>query len=188
MATHSDAPDTASTAVGEGCDGAIEALRRLHGEIDAEAAAVARRNPGRLRCGRACADCCVDDLEVFEVEAQNIRLIHADLLANEEPRSPGACAFLDADRCCRIYPERPYVCRTQGLPLRWYEDPGGRGQATERRDICPLNGEGAALENLSNDACWTLGPVETRLAALQDRFDPGRPTRVRLRDLFRRRD
>ena len=186
--TRSDAPRSGVRPLAGARGAAVEALRRLHGEIDAEAAAVAQNHADRLRCGRGCADCCVDDLEVFEVEASNIRLAHAELLANEKPHPPGACAFLDANRCCRIYRERPYVCRTQGLPLRWFEDPGERGQAIERRDICPLNLEGVPLENLSDDSCWTLGPVEARLAALQDRFDPDRRTRVRLRDLFRRRD
>ena len=184
----SDTPKPGSEPLPGVRDRAIQALRKLHAEIDAGAAEVARRHAERLQCGRGCADCCVDDLEVFEVEASNIRLAHAGLLATEEPHPPGACAFLDANRCCRIYRERPYVCRTQGLPLRWFEDPGERGQGVERRDICPLNLEGVPLENLSGDSCWTLGPVEARLAALQDRFAPQERTRVRLRDLFRRRN
>ncbi len=96
--------------------------------------------------------------------------------------------MLDADGACRIYEVRPYVCRTQGLPLRWVE------AAVERRDICPLNEPGEPIEELPEDACWELGPIEERLAATEleegrAAGDSGAPEatrpRVRLRDLFR---
>ena len=83
--TRSDAPRSGARPLSGARGAAVEALRRLHGEIDAEAAAVAQNHADRLQCGRGCADCCVDDLEVFEVEASNIRLAHAELLANESP-------------------------------------------------------------------------------------------------------
>jgi len=97
------------------------------------------------------------------------------------PGPAGGCAFLDDAGACRIYPHRPYVCRTQGLPLRWAEDEGDA--VVERRDICPLNAEGLLIEDLPAEAMWTLGPVERRLAAAQARTgDPER--RVPLRALF----
>jgi len=166
---------------------ALTLLRALHSEVDARVAEVAARNAGRLQCGRGCADCCRDGLEVFEIEAENIRSRYGALLATAEPHTAGACAFLDADRSCRIYAVRPYVCRTQGLPLRWFEDPSERGRAVEQRDICPLNLDGIPLEDLPEDSCWSIGPVEARLAALQEQFDPRERTRVRLRDLFPRK-
>ena len=180
-------------------DAALAALRSLHDEIDRRAGALARRHAGRLRCGRGCSGCCQDGLSVFEVEALRIRRAHPQLLAEGAPHAPGACAFLDARGACRIYAERPYVCRTQGLPLRWLEE-DGEGGVVERRDICPLNepappagGTGieaqpgeAPLELLPAEACWTLGEVEGRLAALQAAQDGGALRRVALRSLFRR--
>jgi uncharacterized protein len=178
-------------------DAAQTALRALHDEVDARAGALARRHVGRLRCGRGCSACCQDGLTVFEVEAERIRRAHADLLEKGEPHVPGACAFLDADGACRIYADRPYVCRTQGLPLRWLgEDEDG--QVGEQRDICPLNEapasgarseaklSGVPLELLPEDACWTLGPFEGRLAAIESAHDGGALRRVALRSLFRR--
>lgn len=156
----------------------------LHLRVDAAVAPLTRRHAARLACRRRCAACCIDGLTVFEVEAERIRTVCADVLA-EAPHPPGACAFLDAEGACRIYAERPYVCRTQGLPLRWIdgEAPGG---PVERRDICPLNEPGEPIETLPADACWTLGPVESELAALEAARDGAqRPLRrVRLRDLF----
>jgi hypothetical protein len=159
----------------------MNALRALHDEVDRAAAALAERHRARLRCGRGCHACCVDDLTVFEVEAERIRAGNSELLANGRPHPTGACAFLGDAGECRIYPDRPYVCRTQGLPLRWVEDDGA-----ERRDICPLNEAGAPLEALGADECWTLGPVEDRLRRLQSVADGGVLRRVALRSLFAR--
>ncbi len=159
-------------------DPGLVALTEIRDEVDRAAGALHRLHTERLQCRRGCAGCCVDDLSVFEVEAALIRSECGDVL-RQAPHPPGACAFLDAEGSCRIYAHRPYVCRTQGLPLRW-TDPGEPG--VERRDICPLNEPGPPLETLPVDACWSLGPTEARLAALD--AARGRGPRVRLRDLF----
>lgn len=164
---------------------AIEAVRTLHREVDAAVRPLEAKHRARLQCRRGCSSCCVDGLSVFEVEADVIRARHAALLEREAPHPEGGCAFLGAEGECRIYPERPYVCRTQGLPLRWVDDDFG----VESRDICALNESGGPdLVQLPSDDCWTLGPFEARLAALQvERAGrgPGPDDRVRLRDLFR---
>ena len=152
---------------------------RVHGAIDAAAAVIAARHGDRLACRRGCSGCCVDDLTVFEVEARAIAHHHPEVLV-QAPHAVGGCAFLDAEGACRIYNTRPYVCRTQGLPLRWLEDDG-----SELRDVCPLNLVDEAIEQLPADACWPIGPVEARLAALQASALPdGERRRVALRALF----
>ena len=170
---------------GPGTEEALEALRSLHAEVDAQAGALAARHGARLQCRRGCSSCCVDDLTVFTLEAERIRQAGARLLQEQAPHPPGACAFLDEAGGCRIYAVRPYVCRTQGLPLRW-QDEDDDGAIVELRDICTLNEPGAPeLVALPEAECWTLGPVEARLATLQVAWS-GRPERVRLRDLFER--
>jgi hypothetical protein len=130
-----------------------------------------------------CTDCCQDGITVFEVEAARIRAEAREVLL-QQPGPAGACAFLSADGACRIYDQRPYVCRTQGLPLRWLDE-GPGGETVEYRDICPLNeDEGAPdLASLAAEACWSIGPFEVRLAQLQaETGAAGR--RVPLRGLF----
>lgn len=163
----SSAADPAADAEREA---ALAALRALHAEIDREAARLAGRHAARLRCGRGCAGCCVDDLTVAPVEAERIRRAHPELLATGTPHAPGACAFLDEQGACRVYADRPAVCRSQGLPLRFfYEDEAG--EVVERRDICPLNVPGGPpLDQLEEDDCWLIGPHELRLGALAGRF------------------
>ena len=154
----------------------------LHALIDSATRRLEVLHAPRLQCGRGCCSCCVDDLTVFEVEAEHIRRHHRDFLATATPHAPGACAFLSDDGACRIYGVRPYVCRTQGLPLRWIED-NDDGTTVEKRDICPLNEVEEPIEELAAADCFTLGPFEERLARLQLAADAQAP-RVRLRDLF----
>ena len=159
-------------------------LESLHASVDAAVGPLAARHAARLRCGVGCAQCCIDDLSVFEIEADRIRA-HCDEVLHEVAHPPGACAFLDASGACRIYAHRPYVCRTQGLPLRWIEERAGR--PIELRDICPLNDDAEPIEELNAAECWTIGPTEERLAELATDRDPREAKRVRLRDLFTNR-
>jgi Fe-S-cluster containining protein len=159
-------------------------LEALHAEIDDAVRPLVALHGARLRCRLGCTRCCVDDLTIFEVEADRIRARAASVL-DEAPRPAGACAFLGDDGACRIYAHRPYVCRTQGLPLRWF-DSDERGATLELRDICALNEPGEpALEALPESCCWLLGPHEARLHELARGWDGGE--RVALRDLFARR-
>lgn len=150
-----------------------EKLRVLHDEIDRDAQQLENRHKDRLKCKENCHDCCVDSITVFELEANRIREDFPQVLTKELPHPPGKCAFLDNQGSCRVYTARPYVCRTQGLPLRWTED------EFEYRDICVLNEEGTPLVELPEEECWTLGPYEGRLATEQ-----ANGNRVSLRSLF----
>lgn len=162
----------------------IDWTERFHAVVDEAAGPALRANASRLACRAGCADCCTDGLTVFSLEAEVIRRHHADLLEHGRPHEPGACAFLDGEGNCRIYEHRPYVCRTQGLPLRWLEEDEETGDIIESRDICPKNTDGTPLEELAIDACWTLGPFEQRLADRQHAGDGDRGERVSLRALF----
>ena len=162
----------------------LDAVTRLHAEVDRETDRLRVVHAARLQCRKGCSGCCTDGLTVFEIEAERIRRNHAELLSRDTPHPPGGCAFLDEAGGCRIYADRPYVCRTQGLPLRWIGS-GPDGEPAELRDICPLNEAGPSLETLPPNACWEIGPVESRLAELQAELDGGELRRVSLRSLFR---
>jgi uncharacterized protein len=163
----------------------LQSLSLLYLEIDKEATRLSQIHASRLCCRPGCAECCMDGISVNEVEAENIRRFFPRLLKDELPHSEGACAFLDEKNKCRIYAARPYVCRTQGLPLHWVENQEGQNRAF--RDICPQNDQGALLEELSENQCWKIGWVEEALAKLQHAFNKGSMTRINLRDLFRGR-
>ncbi len=166
-------------------------VSRLQEEVSRRAEKISDRLDPLLVCRRGCHDCCVDNISVFPVEAEVIRHHCHSLLTFDQPHPKGKCAFLDTGGACRIYPWRPYVCRTQGLPLQWLERDDG-GAEIEVRDICPLNlielaKQEVDLVGVASDNCWTLGDVESALAGLQVQalggFQETLP-RVFLRDLF----
>jgi hypothetical protein len=165
---------------------ALDLIAALHREVDQQTSELAARHAERLACRKGCSDCCVDGLTCFDVEAENIRRRHADVLDQGVPHPPGRCAFLDGEGACRIYESRPYVCRTQGLPLRWLDE-DDEGEPVEYRDICPKNEDGPPLEFLSERDCWTIGPYESGLQKLQNAQDGGVGQRVHLRDLFQKK-
>jgi len=151
----------------------LERLGALHRAVDAMAGALEARHAARLKCGLGCSACCTDGLTVFDVEAERIREGVKEALRGATPSTAG-CAFLDESGGCRIYAYRPYVCKTQGLPLRWFDDAG-----EEHRDICPLNQTEEPLNILEPADCWTIGRAEDILRELSI------GERVALRDLFR---
>lgn len=140
----------------------------LRERIDAFFAGVIARHPGALQCQAGCAGCCQDGLSVSPIEAAVIRDYLARLPATQRRRivtrarsdseasadreidseldpERGRCAFLDAQERCVIYPVRPLVCRSQGLPLAYPADlvPAAalRFAARDGRAVvcCPLN-------------------------------------------------
>lgn len=159
-----------------------EKLRKFYEAVDANSAKLQKIHAERLNCKKGCAACCVDEITVFEIEAENIKKNHAELLENEQPHDAGKCAFLDDADACRIYENRPYICRTQGLPFRWFDD--FEDELVELRDICPLNDAGEPIENLDAEKCWTIGEFEAKLAELQKESGKGELKRIALRDLF----
>ena len=162
---------------------ALEKLLQLHAEVDGDAENLARRHGSRLQCRKGCSPCCLDHLTVFAVEAERIRQEQGTLLRTGSAHPVGACAFLDETGACRIYASRPYVCRTQGLPLLAYEETQ-EGELLEIRDICELNRPGPALASLEEEDFWLLGRVELELSRLQREFSGGDEERVSLRSLW----
>ncbi len=170
----------------------LNQVLHLHEQVSIEADRIAGGLGELLVCRHGCHDCCIDDLTVFPIEAEIIRRNCGPLLVSDSAHPKGKCAFLDASGGCRIYQWRPYVCRTQGLPLQWpdFDDSGSTSFA---KDICPLNltqlkENGFNLYDLPTNFFWTLGNVESQLASLQvaalGRFEENLP-RIFLRNLFK---
>lgn len=166
------------------------ALARLHEATSARferTLAAVGHLPG---CGRGCADCCVDELTVWQIEADHMRAwlierIQRDPAFVLKVGPEGACAFLSEGRC-QVYGARPYVCRSQGAVLRWLEDDGE--SIRERRETCPVHLRGVDLERLPEAALFHIGPAEGELVSLATRQlastgGRGLPRRVGLRQL-----
>ncbi len=158
-------------------------LSYLYDEIDNKIEKIERLNEDNIVCRCGCSACCIDDLTVFSVEADNILRNYESMLNYNAPHEEGGCAFLDDMGRCRIYESRPYVCRTQGLPLRWFDE-DEKGNSVEYRDICPTNDNDDLMTGTDPDYFWMIGPYEERLFDLQHDLYNGNMKRIRLRDLF----
>jgi uncharacterized protein len=128
--------------------------RELTARVDGFVARVTARHPADLRCAPGCDGCCRTRLTIAAVEAEAIEAWAATLSAIERATIADAarasssttvrpepireaqgersrrtdadvrCAALDDDGRCRIYPARPLVCRSHGVPVRLRSERG----------------------------------------------------------------
>lgn len=164
-------------------DLSLNDLKAFYKRVEAITSALEVKHTDRLKCQKGCHACCLDDLEVFGIEAALIESENQAFLKQEKPHLIGKCAFLNHEGACRIYEQRPFVCRTHGLPISWLEET--EGEIFEYRDICELNEAGEPLENLNSKDLLQLPSLDEQLAIIQLKADGGNGHRVKLRELFR---
>ena len=148
-------------------DKPLAAYRQLVERLDAFFSRVSRRHPDMLRCAPGCDECCHRDLSLFPFEAELLmeavsrlappvrkRTLDRAACALQDPQAP--CPLLEDARCL-VYPARPVICRTHGLPMLI---PGEQGIS-----LCPLNFKGV-LE-FGGECVLDLTPVNQILATVQ---------------------
>jgi len=148
---------------------ALEAYRQLVAKTDAFCRSVEERFAEQLACRAGCASCC-RHLTLFPVEAAALvaglrRLPAAELAGLREiarqSTPDGPCPLLQAG-LCRLYPVRPLICRSHGLPLLVREAGG------VRVDRCPLNFTGC--DSLPGSAVLDLDALNQTLVAINRLF------------------
>lgn len=147
--------------------------------VDAALAEAARRSGTWLLCRPGCAQCCLGEFPITQLDAARLRRGLAELETRDPARSarvrqrareiaarrePMAddepCPALDPETAtCDLYAARPITCRTFGPPVRC--ESGELG-------VCELCFEGA---------------TETEIAACEVEFDPEGLEPVLLRQL-----
>ncbi len=163
--------------------------RELCDKVERFFARVSETHGDQMDCGSGCYDCCKTDLSVTLVEAAAI----ARHLAGAEPvlldalrdgsAIAGHCAALGVDGRCRIYPARPLVCRSHGVPIRRRE----LGGTLPVVDVCFRNFQGQALDAVSESSQLDQATLSTVLAAVDaafaDQVGCERGSRIRLAEL-----
>ena len=149
----------------------------------------------KLHCCPGCCGCCRDGLTMTQAEAAVIRKLFPDI-GKEAPHAEGACPFLDDAGLCRIYRARPFICRTHGLPMRYFmtlrealemsvidEIPElhSEDEKIELRDICELSD--LDVMALPDEHCWISEIAEAQLAAM-DACTFGEAPRISMRSFF----
>jgi len=180
-------------------DGLFVDYQRLVAKVDQHSARVTAAHSEVIACVVGCTGCCHRELTVFPVEAAVIRewLGETPLPPLEVPRpEPGAltilelgptptpCVMLDGEGQCRIYPVRPLICRSHGLPLAVADDDGLYA------DVCPLSFDGGAgLADLEEDDFLVVDTLNAILAAVNAGYVSATGSsdeRVPLRDIANR--
>ena len=157
-------------------DGHSADYRKLIEKVDHHAHRVTAAHGGDMACAVGCTGCCHRELTVFPVEAAFIRGWLGDrvvppvavprpstgvLAILELGSEPSPCVMLDGQGRCRIYPVRPLICRTHGLPLAVSDDDGLYA------DVCPLSFDaGAGLAELEEDDFLVVDTLNAILAAV----------------------
>ena len=147
--------------------------------VDAALAEAARRSGPWLLCRPGCAQCCLGEFAITQLDAARLRHGLAELEVSEPQRAAGVrrrvreavaheapmgdddpCPALDPETgTCDLYAARPITCRTFGPPVRC--ESGDLG-------VCELCFEGAS---------------DAEIAACEVEFDPQGLEAVLLREL-----
>lgn len=161
-------------------DLALSTYRELLAKVDRKVAAITTAHPHSLQCRLGCHSCCKPGLTVSALEAENLQLYFAahpevsvqlPTLASQNPHGGTRCELLDEQGACTIYPVRPLVCRSHGVPLKIHE------AGKVRLDVCPLNFQGEGLAVLPAADAIDLETLNTLLSLLNRQFsgDSDRP-------------
>lgn len=124
-------------------------------------AAAADRYAAQMQCAKGCAACCrletVVPLEAALIAAY-LAVVPLDVDRADDDADALECAFLKADAACAIYPARPLICRTHGMPMQYPDQ--------AERDACPLNFSAFSLDQIEPQYVLSTETVTTNLMRL----------------------
>jgi hypothetical protein len=100
-----------------------EKFKKLIAEADSECRRLEELHSKLMVCRRGCTSCCMD-FSIFPVEFFSIaeELKGKEIKFNSKAKE-GECPML-VEGSCSIYPSRPFICRSHGLPLLSMGDDG----------------------------------------------------------------
>lgn len=167
----------------------IQQYRRLRSEVDQTVAKLEKIHTEHMQCRKGCYGCCMN-LSIWPVEFYSIvEEMKAAGWAKPHLNDKKECFFLDEQGTCQIYPFRPIICRTHGLPLvYWHEetDPPGYGVMFCEKNFSDSDDIDFAPENTLN-----MDEVNEKLARLNIAFveenqelKPEPVTRIEMKELL----
>lgn len=157
--------------------------------MDHLAAKVGGVHSERMVCRKGCCECCMN-LSVWPVEFFSIvEEMRAAGWPKPKLNADKECCFLDEQGGCQIYPFRPLICRTHGLPLvYWHEEttPPGYGVMFCRKNFQQTDDLDFGPDNTLNMDVINEKLARINLAFLDERDDLNLTptTRIEQRKLF----
>lgn len=140
---------------------------KLRSEIDALIEELEQIHKPHLSCKRGCDLCCMA-FSVFPVEFYAIReelndKINSGLLP--APKNEEDCRFLK-NHNCTIYPSRPILCRTHGLPLLYMNNEGTEWELSH----CELNFTDYDTDEFNHENTYPQDTLNSKLYMINRDF------------------
>jgi len=152
---------------------AIDIYYRLRDEVDRQVADLEKMHKDWMACRKGCCSCCLD-LTVWPVEFYAIsEQMKTAKWPKPQLNEDKECGFLDAECGCQIYPFRPMICRTHGLPLvYWHDeiDPPGWGVM-----FCEQNFRNPDEIDFGPDTTLNMDEINEKLARINIAFLEANP-------------
>jgi len=148
----------------------IEEYHNLRSHIDEEIKKLEELHGGDITCHPGCSACCVN-LTVFPVEffaiLEDLKETHTlkkDFLFDES----APCGFSNEEGLCRIYPFRPIICRTHGLPILFLND--SQEEPSWEVSFCELNFRNKTDIEFTDDTLLDIETINAELNRINDQF------------------
>ena len=139
---------------------------QLRNEIDALSKSLEKVHHQHLNCKKGCDLCCMA-ISVFPVEFYAIKA-EADLESLARlavPQNDEDCRYL-VDHSCVIYPSRPVICRTHGLPLLYVS----LDVDDYELSCCELNFTDFDLADFDEENTYPMDRINSKLYQINKNF------------------
>jgi len=167
----------------------VDRYYTLRDEVDGQAAGLGKVHKVWLACRKGCCSCCLN-LSVWPVEFYAIlEQMKTSNWPKPQLNEDKECGYLDDEGGCQMYPFRPIICRTHGLPLAYWQDdsdPPGYGVS-----FCEKNFEAAYDIRFDAENTLNMDEVNEKLARINLAFLEANPdlnfqpiARIELRKLL----
>ncbi len=150
---------------------ALQEYFDLRDELDKYCAELYKLHKQHLQCQAGCDQCCMD-FSIFPVEYYAIKQEAGNGVKDGVALDlAGECPFLVNHRCV-IYQSRPFICRTQGLPLLYMNE------EQWELSVCELNFTRFGFDGFTEENTFPQDKYNSRLFLLNQKFIkalPGKP-------------
>jgi uncharacterized protein len=146
----------------------IEEYRSLRSRIDEKIKRLEECHGSDITCHSSCTACCIN-ITVFPVEffaiLEDLKKTHTIQRASFFNES-APCGFLNEEGLCLIYPFRPIICRTHGLPILFLDD--SQGEPSWEVSFCELNFRNKTSIEFTDDTLLDIEKINTELNRIND--------------------
>ena len=139
---------------------------QLRNKIDTLSESLEKMHHQHLNCKKGCDLCCMA-ISVFPVEFYAIKeeLDKKSVSGLAVPQNDEDCRYL-VDHSCIIYPSRPVICRTHGLPLLYMSLDGEDYELS----CCELNFTEFDLGDFDEQNSYPMDLINSQLYQINKNF------------------